>query len=100
MEARNKSVQSWFSLIRDGLLTLPRFQRFEAWKPNQIEGVLENMLREPSLPIGALLILEVRGDELFVSRPISSAPPPPLKILLQSITYLTGNKELPRSGVH
>lgn len=75
MEARNKSVQSWFSLIRDGLLTLPRFQRHEAWKPNQIEGVLENMLREPSLPIGALLILEVRGDELFVSRPISSAPP-------------------------
>ena len=48
MEARTKSVEDWFSMIREGLLTLPRFQRFEAWRPNQIEGVLENMLRVAS----------------------------------------------------
>ncbi len=61
-------------MISDGQITLPRFQRFEAWRPNQVEGVLENILRQPSLPIGALLVLEVGDEQLFVSRPISGAP--------------------------
>ena len=66
MEARTKTVEDWFSMIREGQLTLPRFQRFEAWRPIQIEGVLENILRVPTaadygkiedtaLAIGALL---------------------------------------------
>ncbi|MCA1243962.1 DUF262 domain-containing protein [Stappia stellulata] len=76
MEARTKTVEEWFAMIREGLLTLPRFQRFEAWRPNQIEGVLENILRLPSLPIGALLLLEVGDKELFHSRPLSGAPAP------------------------
>lgn len=76
MEARTKTIEDWFSMIREGQLTLPRFQRFEAWRPNQIEGVLENILREPSLPIGALLTLEVGDRELFHSRPLSGAPEP------------------------
>ena len=76
MEARTKTVEDWFSMIREGQLTLPRFQRFEAWRPVQIEGVLENILRDPSLPIGALLVLEVGDKELFHSRPISGAPAP------------------------
>lgn len=76
MEARTKTIEDWFSMIREGQLTLPRFQRFEAWRPNQIEGVLENILREPSLPIGALLVLEVGDKELFHSRPLSGAPTP------------------------
>lgn len=76
MEARTKTVEDWFSMIREGQLTLPRFQRFEAWRPVQIEGVLENILRVPSLPIGALLVLEVGDKELFHSRPISGAPSP------------------------
>ena len=76
MEARTKTVEDWFSMIREGQLTLPRFQRFEAWRPIQIEGVLENILRVPSLPIGALLVLEVGDKELFHSRPISGAPGP------------------------
>ena len=63
-------------MIRDGLLTLPRFQRHEAWRPPQVAAVLENMLREPSLPIGALLILEVGDEELFQARPISGAEEP------------------------
>lgn len=37
---------------------------------------LENILRSPSLPIGALLVLEVGDKELFHSRPISGAPRP------------------------
>lgn len=76
MEARTKTVEDWFSMIRNGQLTLPRFQRFEAWRPNQIEGVLENILRAPSLPIGALLVLEVGDKELFHSRAIAGAPAP------------------------
>ncbi|WP_294223949.1 DUF262 domain-containing protein [uncultured Shimia sp.] len=76
MEARTKTVEDWFAMIREGHLTLPRFQRFEAWRPNQIEGVLENILRVPSLPIGALLLLEVGDKELFHSRPLSGAPSP------------------------
>lgn len=74
MEARSKSVEDWFAMIRGAQVTLPRFQRFEAWGRNQVEGVLENILRSPSLPIGALLVLEVGDKELFHSRPISGAP--------------------------
>lgn len=74
MEARSKSVQDWFSIVRQGLIALPRFQRHEAWKPAQIEGVFENILRKPSLPIGALLTLEVGDKELFHSRSIVGAP--------------------------
>lgn len=76
MEARSKSVEDWFAMIRGGQVTLPRFQRFEAWRPNQIEGILENILRTPSLPVGALLVLEVGDQELFHSRPLSGAPAP------------------------
>ena len=79
MEARTKTVEDWFAIVRDGQITLPRFQRYEAWRPNQVEGVLENILRQPSLPIGALLVLEVGDEELFVSRPISGSPEPKSK---------------------
>ncbi len=74
MEARSKSVEDWFSLIDQAQVLLPRFQRHEAWKTWQIEGVLENILRNPSLPIGALLTLEVGDKELFHSRSIVGAP--------------------------
>lgn len=66
-------VSTWFERIRDGQVTLPRFQRMEAWKPKQIGAVLENMLRKPSLPIGTLLVLEVGSKEKFISRAISGA---------------------------
>lgn len=74
MVVDKKSVEGWFNMIKDGLITLPRFQRFEAWKPSQIEGVLENMLRDPPLPIGSLLTLDVGDDELFVSRTVAGEP--------------------------
>lgn len=74
MEARGKTVEQWFSMVSQGQILLPRFQRHEAWRPNQIIGLLENVLRKPSLPIGALLVLEVGDKELFHSRPIVGAP--------------------------
>ena len=63
-------------MIEQGQIVLPRFQRHEAWRHTQIVGLLENVLREPSLPIGALLILEIGDEEPFHSRPIVSAPEP------------------------
>ena len=74
MEARSKSIEQWFATIEQGQIKLPRFQRHEAWRPQQIAGLFENILRSPSLPIGVLLILEVGDNELFHSRPIVGAP--------------------------
>jgi Protein of unknown function DUF262 len=74
MEARGKTIEQWFSMIQQGQILLPRFQRHEAWNAKQIVGLLENIIRKPSLPIGALLVLEVGDKELFHSRPIVGAP--------------------------
>ncbi|MEC9346264.1 MAG: DUF262 domain-containing protein [Pseudomonadota bacterium] len=74
MEARSKTIEAWFSLIEQGQVKLPRFQRHEAWRPVQIAGLFENILRSPSLPLGVLLVLEVGDKELFHSRPIVGAP--------------------------
>ena len=43
MEARSKTIESWFSMIDQGQVVLPRFQRHEAWRAVQIEGALENI---------------------------------------------------------
>lgn len=74
MEARGKKVEDWFSVVSQAQVMLPRFQRHEAWNPNQISGVLENILRDPPLPIGALLVLEIGDEEPFLSRPLAGAP--------------------------
>jgi hypothetical protein len=79
MEARNKKIEDWFAMIKQGQIVLPRFQRHEAWRPQQVVGLLENVLRDPPLPIGALLTLEVGDRELFHSRPIVGAPKPQSK---------------------
>lgn len=79
MEARNKKIEDWFAMVKQGQLVLPRFQRHEAWKYSQVVGLLENILRDPPLPIGALLTLEVGDEELFHSRPIVGAPKPQSK---------------------
>ena len=74
MEAQSKTVSDWFTMINGATLTLPRFQRDEVWRPEQIKAVLENILREQPLPIGALLILDVGDEEQFPSRTIRGAP--------------------------
>lgn len=79
MEARNKKIEDWFSMVKQGQVVLPRFQRHEAWRHAQVVGLLENILRDPPLPIGALLTLEVGDEELFHSRPIVGAPKPQSK---------------------
>lgn len=79
MEARNKKIEDWFAMVKQGQVVLPRFQRHEAWRYSQVVGLLENILRDPPLPIGALLTLEVGDEELFHSRPIVGAPKPQTK---------------------
>lgn len=74
MKAYSKSIEEWFSMIEQGQIKLPRFQRREAWRPAQMSGLFENILQEPSLPIGVLLVLEVGDKELFHSRFIVGAP--------------------------
>ena len=76
MEARSRTIEAWFAMIDAAQVLLPRFQRHEAWRAAQIEGVLENVLQTPSLPIGALLTLDVGDVEPFHSRPIVGAPLP------------------------
>ncbi len=79
-------------MIEQGQVVLPRFQRHEAWKDAQIAGLFENILRKPSLPIGALLILEIGDTEPFHSRPIVGAPAPsgrPLMHLLDGQQRMT-----------
>lgn len=80
MQANVMTIKDWFSVIEKSDIKLPRFQRGAAWKPKQIEGVLENILRKDELPIGALLVLEIGNKEPFISRPISGAPSDPKKI--------------------
>ena len=74
MEARNRSIEEWFANVRQGLVVLPRFQRFEAWDNLQVGAILENIMRRPALPVGSLLILEVGDPAPFVARPIAGAP--------------------------
>ncbi len=74
MEAQNRLLPNWFDRIRSGQLRLPRFQRYEAWGPNEVASILEAMLR--GLPAGAALILQVGDKEIFKSRTMAGAPEP------------------------
>lgn len=72
MQAYNRPLYKWFSLIELGQLTLPRFQRFEAWTHNEVSNLLRSMLR--GLPTGAALILRVDGPEQFRSKYLAGTP--------------------------
>lgn len=72
MHAHDRFLPEWFNRIRSRQITLPRFQRFVAWGPNEVSGLLTTVLR--GLPSGAALILEVGDQEKFLSRTIVDAP--------------------------
>lgn len=72
MEARNRTLPDWLTRIRTRQITLPRFQRYEAWTHNLVTSLLNNVLQE--LPIGAVLVLEVGDKEPFISRTMVGAP--------------------------
>ncbi len=74
MQAYNRPLYEWFNLIDLGQLTLPRFQRDEAWTHSEVSNLLRSMLK--GLPTGAALILKVDGEEQFPSRNLAGTQSP------------------------
>lgn len=72
MEARNRPLPHWLTRIQTRQIKLPRFQRFEAWSHHNVTALLNSVLR--GLPVGAVLVLAVDGEEPFASRPVRGAP--------------------------
>ena len=88
-ESTQRTRAAW---IADGAVVLPRFQRYEAWGWWQVESLLESVLRRPSLPVGALLMLVLLGMQLD-----------PLILELKSGVYapeIEAGAELSRGLVH
>jgi len=72
IDARNRPLPDWFTRIRTRQMTLPRFQRFEAWEHAKITQIFNTILQ--GLPVGAVLVLEVGNEEPFISRALKGAP--------------------------
>ena len=72
MHAHDRFLPDWFNRIRSRQITLPRFQRFEAWGHSEVSSLLTTVLR--GLPSGATLILLVGDEEKFSSRTMVDAP--------------------------
>ncbi len=72
VEARNRQLPDWFQRIETHQITLPRFQRREAWGPTEIADLLRSVLH--GLPVGAALTLEVGDLPQFTSRAMEGAP--------------------------
>ncbi len=72
MQARNRNLDNWYSMIKQGQIKLPRFQRFEAWDRQRICSLLETAIR--NLPLGITLVLEAGEKEKFISRLLETAP--------------------------
>lgn len=74
MDARNRTLSQWFTRIKTGQVQLPRFQRFEAWGPREVEDLAQTVIDE--LPAGAVLVLEIGDEPPFRHRPLAGAPQP------------------------
>lgn len=72
-KADDRPLADWFHLIRQGMIKLPRFQRFEAWDCARVTSFLNTIIS--NLPVGVALTLEVGDEEKFVSRYIATAEP-------------------------
>jgi hypothetical protein len=72
-KAQDRTLGLWFQNIQQGMIKLPRFQRFEAWDRGRITSFLNTIIN--NLPVGVALALEVAGPEKFVSRYIATAEP-------------------------
>jgi hypothetical protein len=72
-KAQDQTLGVWFQNIQQGMIKLPRFQRFEAWDRGRITSFLNTIIN--NLPVGVTLALEVAGLEKFESRYINTADP-------------------------
>jgi hypothetical protein len=81
MEARNRKIEDWYGKIVRGEITLPRFQRYEAWDRRRICSLFNTITQ--NLPLGITLVLEVGEKEQFISRYLSTAPDTKSRVLEQ-----------------
>lgn len=72
-KAQDRTLGVWFQNIHQGMVKLPRFQRFEAWDRGRISSFLNTIIS--NLPVGVTLVLEVAGLEKFESRYIATSDP-------------------------
>lgn len=72
-KAQDRTLGVWFHHIQQGMVKLPRFQRFEAWDRGRITSFLNTIIN--NLPVGVTLALEVAGTEKFESRYIKTSDP-------------------------
>lgn len=72
-KAQDRTLGVWFHHIQQGMVKLPRFQRFEAWDRGRITSFLNTIIN--NLPVGVTLALEVAGAEKFESRYIKTSDP-------------------------
>jgi hypothetical protein len=72
-KAQDRTLGVWFQNIQQGMVKLPRFQRFEAWDRGRITSFLNTVIN--NLPVGVTLALEVAGLEKFQSRYIATSAP-------------------------
>jgi hypothetical protein len=72
-KAQDRTLGVWFQNIQQGMVKLPRFQRFEAWDRGRIASFLNTIIN--NLPVGVTLALEVAGPEKFESRYIATSDP-------------------------
>ncbi len=72
-KAQDRTLGVWFQNIQQGMIKLPRFQRFEAWDRGRIASFLNTIIN--NLPVGVTLALEVAGTEKFESRYIATSEP-------------------------
>ena len=72
-KAQDRTLGVWFHNIQQGMVKLPRFQRFEAWDRGRIASFLNTIIN--NLPVGVTLALDVAGKEKFESRYIATADP-------------------------
>jgi hypothetical protein len=81
VEARNRKIGDWYGKIYRGEITLPRFQRYEAWDWRRIRSLINTITQ--NLPLGITLVLEVGEQEQFISRYLATAPDTRQKVLEQ-----------------
>ncbi|MCY4030737.1 MAG: DUF262 domain-containing protein [Hyphomicrobiales bacterium] len=76
MKAKNdKAIGNWLSDIEDGVLCLPRFQRFEVWKKEMICRFLKTLISDSGTPVGIFLVLSTDSSkQAFSIRTIGGAP--------------------------
>lgn len=72
MQAHNRNLKDWYGMIERGEIKLPRFQRFESWDWRKITSLTNTITH--NLPLGITLVLQVSGEEKFVSRYLKTAP--------------------------